>query len=342
MAAVTCACGEAGGTDATFCEACGARLDGGPAAQPAATGGRACPVCQAANAVGADGYCTTCGMLIRRERDHVEVDASDPGPAGVAAAAVTDRGVRHHRNEDAVWLTRTPDQRQPCLTVVVADGVSSSYDPDVASAVAVESAGAMLDAAAAGGAESDLEGLLSRAITAAGTAVADLAHTGDPRRAASSPACTIVAAAVRAGAVSYGWVGDSRAYWLPDNGTATQLTMDDSWAAEAVRQGVDPQEARRDTRAHAITAWLGADAGPVRPRTGRLAITGPGTLLVCSDGLWNYLPDSELLTATVRAHAEQAAGEPSPMLALARSLTRFAVDAGGHDNITVAVVRIDV
>jgi serine/threonine protein phosphatase PrpC len=182
--------------------------------------------------------------------------------------------------------------------------------------------------------------LVGRAIMTASGAVCELAGTGDPRRAASNPACTIVAATVRADVVTFGWIGDSRAYWVPDSGSAVQLTVDDSWATEAIRQGADPQQAWNDNRAHAITAWLGADAGPVTPHTADLTVESAGLFVVCSDGLWNYLTDPDVFADTVRDHAGRTDGEPSPMLALARSLTDFAVAAGGQDNITVAVVAL--
>jgi serine/threonine protein phosphatase PrpC len=253
-------------------------------------------------------------MLAGRPRDHIELDAAP------TAAAVTDRGLRHHRNEDAVFLLA----RGADVDVVVCDGVSSSFDPDVASAAAAEHAGGLL----AGG------GLVD-AISAAAESVAALAGTGDPRRAASNPACTIVAARVRGAGVSYGWVGDSRAYWIPADGPAEQLTEDDSWATHAVALGADPATAMRDPKAHAITAWLGADAGPVRPRTGEFEVTAAGHLVLCSDGLWNYLTDPADFARVVRAHLRDA-----DLLTAARSLTAFANDAGGSDNITVALIEV--
>jgi PPM family protein phosphatase len=330
VSATNCrSCADEQAAGAAFCEACGRSLGVAPApaavaartARAATGAGAACPSCGTPGGIGADGYCGTCGMLAGRPRDHVEAEA------GAAAAAVTDRGLRHHRNEDAMWL----DVRGADVDVVVCDGVSASFDPDVASAAAAEAAGTRL-ATLAGG-----EGLsagIGAAIVAAGAAVAELAGTGDPRRAASNPACTIVAACLRGAQVGYGWVGDSRAYWLPAGGAAVPLTEDDSWAAHAIGLGADPQAAWNDPKAHAITAWLGADAGPIAPRTDSLTVQEPGHLVLCSDGLWNYLTDPATFADTVRAHLRDA---DSP-LAAARSLTAFANDAGGTDNITVALI----
>ena len=249
-------CADERAAGATFCEVCGRSLLPEPQ----------CPHCGVAGGVGEDGYCGTCGMLAGRERDHLETDC------GAVAAAVTDRGLRHHRNEDAMWLaTRGAD-----VDVVVSDGVSSSFDPDVASLTAVTAAGSALPG-----------GDLAAAIGSAQTAVAALASEGDPRRAASNPACTIVAATVRGSSVTVGWIGDSRAYWVPTEGAAEQLTEDDSWATHVIALGADPEQAMRDPKAHAITAWLGADAGAITPRTAEFVVGDPGHLVLCSDGLWN-------------------------------------------------------
>ncbi|MCO8269427.1 serine/threonine-protein phosphatase [Actinoplanes sp. TRM 88003] len=265
--------------------------------------------------MGEDGYCEHCGMLAGRERDHLETDC------GAVAASVTDRGLRHHRNEDAMWLVTRGSE----VDVVISDGVSSSFDPDVASLTAVQAAGDLLPA-----------GDVAAAISAAQAAVAELAASGDPRRQASNPACTIVSAAVRGDAVTVGWIGDSRAYWVPEVGPAEQLTEDDSWATHVIALGADPEQAMRDPKAHAITAWLGADAGKVTPRTGEFVVGDAGHLVLCSDGLWNYLTDPAAFAAAVR----EGLREQGTLISAARWLADYANTAGGADNITVALIPV--
>ncbi|MEV6842326.1 PP2C family serine/threonine-protein phosphatase [Actinoplanes sp. NPDC051411] len=331
MTTTDCAsCADERAAGAAFCEACGnklnepeARLADAPVSP--SDDPKSCPHCGTAGSVGADGYCENCGMLAARPRDHIEVDL------GPAAAAVTDRGQRHHRNEDAMWLTGRPGH----LDAVVSDGVSASFDPDVASQTAADTAGAALSGPGEPAAPEQHAELLSTAIRSAGEAVAELARNGDPRRAVSNPACTIVAATVRDQFVDVGWVGDSRAYWLPAEGPAEPLTEDDSWATHAIALGADPEMAMRDPKAHAITAWLGADAGPVRPRTAGFTVTAPGHLVLCSDGLWNYLPDPARFADTVRD-----ALDGKSLLDAARQLADFANAAGGADNITVILIPV--
>jgi PPM family protein phosphatase len=294
MTTIECAaCEDERAAGATFCEACGRRLV-------------TCTHC--GGGVGDDGYCESCGMMAERESDHAEHEA------GAAGAAVTDRGKRHHRNEDAVFYSALDDG----AAVVVCDGVSASARADEASSTAASVAGPAL----VGGATP------ADALAAASEAVSALGSDHD------SPACTVVAAVVRGGTVSWASVGDSRAYWVPSSGPATQLTEDDSWARHAVELGADPSTAMLSPQAHAITAWLGADAPALRPGTGSRVFDEPGTLVLCSDGLWNYLTDPADFADTVRGYLDQGP------IAAARALVDFANERGGADNITVALTPV--
>ncbi|HVW85078.1 MAG TPA: hypothetical protein VHB50_10380, partial [Bryobacteraceae bacterium] len=127
------------------------------------------------------------------------------------------------------------------------------------------------------------------------------------------------------------WLGDSRAYWIgPDD--AKQLTHDHSWVHEVVAAGeLTAEEANDSKNAHAITRWLGADAPEdASPSIAEFEAPGPGFLLLCTDGLWNYAPGTEALADLARSSGSDA-------IAIARTLVSFANRSGGHDNITAAV-----
>lgn len=130
-------------------------------------------------------------------------------------------------------------------------------------------------------------------------------------------------------------MGDSRAYWIPDDRAALprRLTEDDSWAAQMVAAGLMGEaEAYADVRAHAITGWLGADAYDLEPHTATFKPDHPGVVVVCTDGLWNYAESAREMAQVVPA---DAATRP---LHSAQVLVGYALDGGGHDNVTVAVV----
>ncbi|MFF2776909.1 PP2C family protein-serine/threonine phosphatase [Streptomyces sp. NPDC058052] len=291
-----------------------------------------CVACRAGRVDG-DGYCENCGHAQPRERDHMERELG-------TVAAVSDRGLRHHRNEDAFAITETtlPDGR-PATVAIVCDGVSSAHRPDEASAAAARAAGRVIGEALPRGTHP--QQAMHEAIVAAAEAVTALARTGGPGGegteappGGNSPACTIVGSVVTDGLLVVGWVGDSRAYWVPDDRSApaARLTEDDSWAAQMVKAGLmNEEQAYADERAHAITGWLGADAYELEPHTAAFKPDRPGVVVVCTDGLWNY---AEAAEAMARAVPAGAAERP---LHAARVLVGHALDGGGHDNITVAL-----
>jgi serine/threonine protein phosphatase PrpC len=164
-------------------------------------------------------------------------------------------------------------------------------------------------------------------------AIEVVAELADPSVPGTAPSCTFVSAVVTPTAVTVGSVGDSRVYWLAAAGSdATQsqvLTADDTVAAELIAEGMSEEQANSVHQAHALSKWIGADAGEIEPRVVTVAPGGPGHVLLCSDGLWNYVPDAGAL-----AEAMPAAGG----MTAAVGLTRLALDLGGHDNITTVLV----
>ena len=101
---------------------------------------------------------------------------------------------------------------------------------------------------------------------------------------------------------------------------------------------MDREAAENGPQGHAITRWLGRDAPDLTPRVAALDLTGPGWVLNCSDGLWNYISEPSAITEQVRA--VEATGATAP-LDVALGLTAYANACGGRDNITVTLARID-
>ncbi|MGW7279670.1 PP2C family serine/threonine-protein phosphatase [Streptomyces sp. NPDC054844] len=302
----------------------------GPAEPAPAASAKVCVACRAGR-VDEDGYCENCGHAQPRERDHMEQES---GPV----AAVSDRGLRHHRNEDAfsVGCTALPDGA-PATVAIVCDGVSSATRPDDASLAASRAAGESLLTALPRGTHP--QQAMHDAILAASHAVNALADEPATAREQAphqnAPACTLVGAVVTSGLLVVGWVGDSRVYWVPvDRSTPpARLTEDDSWAAQMVAAGLMSEaEAYADERAHAITGWLGADAYELEPHTASFKPDRPGVVVVCTDGLWNYAESAEEMA---EAMPLDAAARP---LHSARVLVGHALDGGGHDNVTVALL----
>lgn len=318
------ACGEPLVAGDRFCEGCGAPVatDGSGVPERSADA-RPCAECAAPpSEIAADGYCQRCGRKQPDPRDHLEEVAG-------AIAGVTDKGVSHWRNEDAMAFSTAGDG----FVIVVCDGVSSTQNPQQASQAAVDAALAILVAAAAATPGGAPDAIVQAAAAANRAAVA---VPYDPDAKAGPPSCTFVAAVLVGETLTVGWVGDSRAYWLDEAG-GRQLTRDDSWATQQVAAGaMSETEAFADPRAHAITRWLGADAEEVTPQVVEAVVDAPGLVLVCSDGLWNYAATVGELVAVV-GDIDVASEDPA---ALTRRLCAFAIAAGGHDNITVVAAPV--
>jgi serine/threonine protein phosphatase PrpC len=307
VAVVLCpACGEQASASDRFCEACGEELGGGPGGPgtglDGASGGpgpaASQPSCGSCGTEDPwlDGYCSVCGAKEPDLRDHLEAALDGLG-------AVTDRGRRHSRNEDAMAVGLGAGW----LAAVVCDGVSQSQRPQDASQAAADAALAELLASPPGPAQ------MLAAYSAAREAVLSLPY--DEGADLGPPSCTYLAATVAGSHVVLAALGDCRAYWVGDGGPL-QLTADHGWAAEAVAAGMPVDEARSDARAHAVTRWLAADADPTwQPDLAAFDAPGPGLLLLASDGLWNYAPEPAELAAVITGagdprDADYPAGDP--------------------------------
>ena len=348
-------CGAPVEPTARFCEACGSPLT--PTAEATETAAPELPVELTASVVapepapaeptlvlprpclscggvvGADGYCETCGTKAPSERDHyVERPAS-------WVAASCDRGVRHHRNEDATAIAASAEPGRRAV-LVVCDGVSTADDSDVASLAAARAARDVLVStrpAGLGVPESRAAAIENALVTAAEKANTAVIDTTAPE--APNPAsCTFVAVVVEGDLCVFGNVGDSRAYWITDPGAGdpVQLTTDDSVAQLRIASGVPKEEAEEGPQAHAILKWLGRDSQDFRPTTGSVLLNGSGWVLVCSDGLWNYASSAAELQALIAQLSATAGTDP---LDMAEAMVKWANDQGGKDNISVALAR---
>jgi len=144
-------------------------------------------------------------------------------------------------------------------------------------------------------------------------------------------ATTLTAVHVSNNKATFVNVGDSRAYLIRD-GAIHQVTIDHSWVQEQVQQGLmSEEEARRDKRRNLITRTLGT-----RPEVDvdvfKETLEPNDFIVLCSDGLSNYVKEGSIQTQVVDADSVQDAAD---------GLVRLANERGGRDNITTIVVQID-
>ncbi|MES6878444.1 PP2C family protein-serine/threonine phosphatase [Cutibacterium acnes] len=267
----------------------------------------------------------------------LRVDLTDAAAARGDVACASHIGLRHETNQDAAALGI--DGSGHHIVLVVADGVSSAEGAEECARVASHTARDYLAATMDQGLpinDDDTVTLFERTFQKAHEAVVS----------GSGPigACTLAAAVATHDRIVVGNIGDTRTYWFPDDGDPIRLSIDDSMAQAQMDLGLSREEAERGIGAHAITKWIGASATDVAPRVMAYKPQQSGWLLVCSDGLWNHVPDAgdfaRLMADLVsKAHTDDH-GHASPA-GVADGLIAYANNCGGHDNITVALWRRD-
>ncbi|MGA2163004.1 MAG: Stp1/IreP family PP2C-type Ser/Thr phosphatase [Solirubrobacteraceae bacterium] len=230
--------------------------------------------------------------------------------------AGTDTGLQRRANEDSL-LARSP-------LFVVADGMGGAQAGEVASKIAVESFhGGLPDGSP------PEEGLATHAL-AANARIHALSRENAEQAGMGT---TLTAVYVGEQEVAIAHVGDSRAYCLRD-GELLRLTDDHSLVDELIREGrLTPEEAEDHPQRSIITRALGpeetveVDTRSFRARAGDI-------YLLCSDGLTSMVPEARL-AEVLRLHAGARLRD------IGEALIAEANNAGGRDNITVILLRLE-
>jgi serine/threonine protein phosphatase PrpC len=235
----------------------------------------------------------------------------------------TDVGRVRSVNEDRVVVK---DGVAGGTLAIVADGMGGHQAGDTASQITIELVESSLRSA---GGELDDEARKSRLVEAIRQANAKVFEVASGKDHYRGMGTTITAALADASRVLIGHIGDSRAYYINHESFA-QLTEDHTLVNELVKTGqLTPDEAAVHPRRNVITRALGTEAD-VDVDLAYVKWAPGDMLLLCSDGLTNMVPESEL-TRTVR-------GEGTLAEKVDR-LVEYALDAGGDDNISVVLIH---
>ncbi len=140
---------------------------------------------------------------------------------------------------------------------------------------------------------------------------------------------TCVAAFVDESAISVVNVGDSRAYYYAD-GAMKQITRDHTVVNMLLDHGrILPEEIATHPQRHMLTKAVGVEK-TLRPDYFRIDRREPAfRLLLCSDGLSGYCGNAEL---------EHVLAQNLDAQAYVEQLMQMALDKGGRDNVSIAVV----
>lgn len=249
----------------------------------------------------------------------------------VEFAGNTDAGKVRKNNEDSFVVD------EDIGLVVVADGMGGHNSGEVASLMAVETIrdharrllGGDKNVLPEGGdpmltvRERQLEDCLKTANTL-------IYEKGRALPKDAGMGTTAVAALFEGGAMTIAHVGDSRLY-LHRRGRLELLTEDHSLVGDQVRRGlITPDEAARSNLQNILTRALGAEAD-VKVDVSEHPLLPGDVVLLASDGLTKMVSDDGI--------AQAIAADPAPASVVA-GLIRQACEAGGVDNVTVAVARV--
>lgn len=241
----------------------------------------------------------------------------------IAVTALSHVGLVREHNEDSLvigpWTLCGTTTRSPQtlvfplgrpLVVAVADGLGGQPAGEVASELVVRELallGPTMDGAEA---VEDALNLCNRAVHGAAAGRPELTSMGT----------TVAGTLVMAESLLSFNVGDSKVFHVTDDGLR-QISVDDS---------PPPLPGHRTTSA--VTQALGGSRAEhvLTPHVAAFPLTTGDRYLVCTDGLTDPVPD-EVIEEVLRAHDDGKA---------AFELWRAAIEAGGPDNITLALVRI--
>jgi serine/threonine protein phosphatase PrpC len=274
----------------------------------------------------------------------------------LSVAGLTDPGRQRELNEDRFYykVVQASDEG-PLGLFVVADGMGGHLAGEVASQWAVQtlkrelaplfrpqdpSVTRRLDAevlASMGSGttvrleETDMARLLLHAVERANQVL--LGYARKHPKEAGDMGSTMTLAVVEDDRMTVAHVGDSRAY-LWREGQLRQLTEDHSVPGALLRQGkLTPEEAHTHPHRSVLYRCLGLKAGLEVEIYPSLALQPDDLYLLCSDGLWDMVYPEERIAGFLASGGD--------LLALCRDLVSAANGAGGEDNITVVLVRVE-
>jgi PPM family protein phosphatase len=226
----------------------------------------------------------------------------------------TDTGRQRRENEDSAFV------RAPVF--VVADGMGGAQAGEVASRIAIETFEQGLPETGTP------EERLADRVRDANHRIYDVSRVEQGREGMGT---TLTAAYLGDSEVALAHVGDSRAYLFRD-GELTRLTQDHSLVDELVRQGkLTEEQAAEHPQRSIITRALGPEP-EVEVDTWTYPVRAGDVVLLCSDGLTSMISEGrvkEILAAT------------PDLDAAATRLIDEANEAGGRDNITVVLFRVE-
>jgi serine/threonine protein phosphatase PrpC len=244
----------------------------------------------------------------------------------IVDAAATDTGMRRSNNQDSYTVVRAPKAetwKQRGHVFVVADGMGAHAVGEMASKLACDNIPHNYVKARSG--------TPTEAITKSYKEVGGLIHgKATANRDFEGMGTTASTLILLPDGALIAHVGDSRVYRVR-NGRIDQLSFDHSLAWELVKRGhMDEEQANKAGPRNVITRSLGPDPNIEVDIEGPHPVEPGDVFVMCSDGLSGPVEDPEIGAFAANFHPKDAC----------RYLLHLANLRGGHDNITVLIVRV--
>ena len=242
----------------------------------------------------------------------------------VQMVTATDVGLQRKNNEDACVVV------EDAGLCVVADGMGGHLGGEIASNIAIDTVSEAFKNRPRNGQDERKDGeLLTKCVKNANK---EIYRRGNADAALKNMGTTIVAVVLSGDYVVTANVGDSRIYRMRDS-KLEQITEDHSWVGELRKKNlISEEDARSHPLKNIITRALGMEPTVEVDVKWEKAKSGD-VYLLCSDGLTDLVPDAEI-------HDRLLNGGDT-LGAIAKSLIEIANAAGGTDNITVGLCRVE-
>lgn len=239
-------------------------------------------------------------------------------------SAKTDTGKVRNSNQDSYSVC---DLTDGSVMAVVCDGMGGAKGGNIASEAAVRIISEKIRSGFHEGMnENSMRLLLSSAIESANGSIFSMSCDNDEL---SGMGTTVVCAIIKNDTAFIANAGDSRLY-IVDNSKISQITTDHSIVQMMVDNGeITPEEAKDHPKKNVITRALGVE-NSLRIDYAREELNDGDTVLLCTDGLTNFVDDASILNVCNTCDAYQVADE----------LVALANENGGGDNVTVVSVSV--
>lgn len=269
--------------------------------------------------------------------------------AKIQISASTDVGLVRKNNEDNFivctdltnpdWsVTETPQSvelGEYGSLLVVADGMGGANAGEVASAIAVDTVRQMFVPQTIAEVVKDTASIIPFMEKVIKAADRNIVSHGNMNTSTQGMGTTIVMAWILGCKAYIGWCGDSRCYVFNPGVGFSRLSKDHSYVQTLVDSGaLTPELAFDHPMSNIITRCLSASDNNAEPDFCVRELKDGDILLLCSDGLCGYCRDEQI--------SDIVMGSTASMIECRNKLISAALAAGGYDNVTVAVARMEI